>query len=221
MVRLRRLSAARRAVRIPSTSRRSGPFGPNSRPQKFAFCGNLGPHLPHLGDAERPTRASECPPMRSPTQVAALCAAVFVALAVVSKGSAAQFSRASEGRILGAMNQVRAANGLGPLRFDGKLHAAARAHSADMMRRGYFGHGAFNRRMTGFHVHASTVGENLAWGTGPYSAAKAIIQEWLASPEHRANLLRAGFTRVGVGSAVGTFVGRDGATVVTADFAGR
>jgi uncharacterized protein YkwD len=159
--------------------------------------------------------------MRSPTQVAALCAAVFVALWVVSGSSAAQFSRASESGILNAMNQVRVAAGLRPLRFDGKLHAAARAHSADMMRRGYFGHGAFGRRMSGFHVHAKTVGENLAWGTGPYSAAKAVVQEWLTSPEHRANLLRPGFSRAGVGSAVGTFVGRTGATVITADFAGR
>ena len=159
--------------------------------------------------------------MRSPTQVAALCAAVLVALWVVSGSSAAQFSRASESGILNAMNQVRVAAGLRPLSFDGKLHAAARAHSADMIRRGYFGHGAFSRRMDGFHVHAKTVGENLAWGTGPYSAAKAVVQEWLTSPEHRANLLRPGFSRVGVGSAVGTFVGRTGATVVTADFAGR
>jgi uncharacterized protein YkwD len=159
--------------------------------------------------------------MRSPTQAAALCAAIFVALWVVSGSSAAQFSRASESGILGAMNQVRVAAGLRPLRFDGRLHTAARSHSADMIRRGYFGHGAFSRRMSGFHVHAKTVGENLAWGTGAYAAAKAIVDEWLQSPEHRANLLRPGFSRVGVGSAVGTFVGRTGATVVTADFAGR
>jgi uncharacterized protein YkwD len=159
--------------------------------------------------------------MRSPTQVAALCAAFLVALWVVSGSSAAQFSRASEAGILGAMNQVRVAAGLRPLRLDGKLHAAARSHSADMIRRGYFGHGAFGRRMSGFHVHARTVGENLAWGTGSYSAAKTIVQEWLTSPEHRANLLRPGFSRAGVGAAVGTFVGRSGATVITADFAGR
>src|SRR5207247_8648177 len=100
-------------------------------------------------------------------------------------------------------------------------HTAAGAPSADMLRRGCSGHGACRRRMSGFDVHAKTVGEHLAWGTGSYSAAKAIVQEWLTSPEHRANLLRPGFTRVGVGSAVGTFVGRTGATVVTADFAGR
>ena len=77
-------------------------------------------------------------------EVAALCAAVFVALCVVSGSSAAQFSRVSESGILNAMNQVRVAAGLRPLSFDGKLHAAARAHSADMIRRGYFGHGAFS-----------------------------------------------------------------------------
>ena len=158
--------------------------------------------------------------MRSPTQVAALCAAFLVALWVVSGSSAAQFSRASEGGILNAMNQVRVAAGLRPLRFDGTLHAAARAHSADMIRRGYFGHGSFGRRLNGFGVHAPVIGENLAWGTGVYSAAKTIVQEWLASPEHRANLLRPGFRSIGVGSAVGRFAGRH-ATVVTADFAGN
>jgi uncharacterized protein YkwD len=118
------------------------------------------------------------------------------------------------------MNRVRVSNGLRPLRYGSKLRAAARAHSADMMRRGYFAHGSLGRRMNGYGVRAPVVGENLAWGTGVYGGATTIVREWLASPEHRANLLRAGFRWVGVGSAVGTFVGRSNATVVTADFAG-
>jgi uncharacterized protein YkwD len=118
------------------------------------------------------------------------------------------------------MNQVRASHSLRPLRYDDKLRAAARSHSADMIRRGYFGHGAFGRRMSAFGVRASVVGENLAWGTGVYAAPPTMVQAWVASPEHRANLLRPGFRRVGVGAAVGRFVGRSGATVVTADFAG-
>jgi uncharacterized protein YkwD len=158
--------------------------------------------------------------MRSPTQVAALCAAFLVALSLSSGASAARFSWSSESRIVTLMNRVRASHGLRPLRYDDKLRAAARSHSADMMRRGYFGHGAFSRRMNGFGVRAPVVGENLAWGTGVYAAPKTIVQEWLASPEHRANLLRGGFKRIGVGAGVGRFVGRSGATVVTADFAG-
>jgi uncharacterized protein YkwD len=120
-----------------------------------------------------------------------------------------------------AMNQVRTARGLRPLHYSAKLRAAARAHSRDMMRRGYFAHGALGRRAAAFHIDAPVVGENLAWGTGSYGTAKVIVQEWLTSPEHRANLLRPGFRWVGVGAAVGRFVGRSGAKVVTADFAGR
>ena len=157
--------------------------------------------------------------MRSPAQVAALCAAFVIALSVISGASAAVFSRTSESRIIGAMNRVRTEHGLRPLRVVERLHAAARAHSADMIRRGYFGHGAFARRMDGYGVQARVVGENLAWGSGVYSAPGTIVHEWLVSPEHRANLLRPGFSAVGVGSAIGPFAGRH-AVVVTADFAG-
>jgi uncharacterized protein YkwD len=90
-----------------------------------------------------------------------------------------------------------------------------------MVRRDYFAHGDFHGRMVSFHVRGPAAGEDLAWGSGSYSEAGAIVSEWLASPEHRANLLRPGFTRIGIGVARGAFLGYGGATVVTADFAGR
>jgi uncharacterized protein YkwD len=127
----------------------------------------------------------------------------------------------AESGLLRAVNAARIAHGLQALRPDPALTRAARAHSAEMLAHDTFAHGDFRGRMLGFHVTGPLTGENLAWGTGPYGVAKAVVQEWLASPEHRANLLRPGFARVGVGAAVGTFVGRTGATVVTADFAGR
>ena len=51
--------------------------------------------------------------------------------------------------------------------------------------------------------------------------AHAVVNAWLASPEHRANLLRPGYRTVGVGARKGTFEGYAGAVVVTTDFAGR
>ena len=48
----------------------------------------------------------------------------------------------------------------------------------------------------------------------------AIVRMWLASPSHRANLLRRGFRRIGLAAAIGAFNGHDGAVVVTADFQG-
>jgi uncharacterized protein YkwD len=123
--------------------------------------------------------------------------------------------------LLHAMNAARAAYGLRPFTLNGRLSKAAQSHSTDMLRHDYFAHGDFQGRMAAFHVAGPAAGEDLAWGSGSYGEATSIVRMWLASPEHRANLLRPGFTRLGLGIARGTFLGYGGATVVTADFAGR
>jgi uncharacterized protein YkwD len=128
---------------------------------------------------------------------------------------------AGERELLIEMNRVRAADGVPKLRVDTRLERAARAHSRDMLRRGYFAHGEFARRMTSFGARGPAIGENLGWGVGASGTAHAIVAAWLASPPHRANLLRSGFRRVGLGRLTGTFAGYGGAAVVTADFAGR
>lgn len=115
--------------------------------------------------------------------------------------------------IVRVMNSIRASNGVPPLRIGRALSRAARSHSVDMARRGYFDHGAFVTRLRRFGVRAPYVGENLASGTKPLSAA-AIVQMWIASPPHRQNLLDRSFRRVGVGIAGGS------TRLVTADFAG-
>jgi uncharacterized protein YkwD len=139
--------------------------------------------------------------------------------ALAGPASAATLSR-SEASLLREMNHTRAAYHLGSLRADATLQRAARSHSADMLRRKYFAHGDFALRMRRFHIAGSFAGENLAWGVGARAAARTIVAEWLASPDHRANLLRPGFSRVGLATLVGSFSGHAGATVVTADFAG-
>lgn len=116
--------------------------------------------------------------------------------------------------VVRVMNSVRASNGVPPLRVGRALTRAARAHSVDMARRGYFDHGAFVRRLRSFGVRAPYIGENLAAGTQPLTAAE-IVQMWVASPPHRENLLDRGFSHVGVGMAGGS------TRLVTADFAGR
>jgi uncharacterized protein YkwD len=128
---------------------------------------------------------------------------------------------AAETSILSEVNRTRAAHGLPALRVDTRLQRAARAHSVDMLRRNYFSHGAFARRLQRFGVRGARLGENLAWGYGPRAHPGAIVGSWLRSPPHRANLLRPGFRRIGLAAPRGRFAGLDGALVVTADFAGR
>jgi uncharacterized protein YkwD len=103
---------------------------------------------------------------------------------------------------------------------DGALLRAARAYSATMLRTGRFAHGAMGTRLARYGVRGPRYGENLAWASGSRAAARRIVSSWMASPSHRANLLRPGWRRIGIGALKGTFQGHAGATVVTADFAG-
>jgi uncharacterized protein YkwD len=151
--------------------------------------------------------------------VAALAAAAL-ALPAGAAASSTVSMTASEHLLLAQINYVRAAHGLHRLAYDPTLARAAEAHSVDMARRDYFAHGRFALRMLRFKVRGPFVGENLAWGTGGFGTASGIVRAWLASPEHRANLLRPGYRRIGLGELRATFLGARGAKIVTADFAG-
>ena len=154
------------------------------------------------------------------SQIRNLLTAAAVVLTLVPAASATTTLSKNERSLLAAVNDVRAAHDLRPLRVDPTLVRAARAHSAALLRKNEFTHGPFAARIARHGARGSVFGENLAWGTGSYSNARSIVRSWLGSPGHRANLLRPGWSRIGIGTRIGRFLGNDGATVVTADFAG-
>jgi uncharacterized protein YkwD len=144
---------------------------------------------------------------------------LVLAVAVPAGTAQARNLTGSEASLLNTMNAVRKSRGLAPLRIDFHLTRAARGHSADMIRRQYFAHGAVATRAVRAGACGPLFGETLAWSPG--ITAQWVVDRWLASPPHRAVMLRPGFRRVGIGIAFGTFVGHGNAGVVTADFAGR
>jgi uncharacterized protein YkwD len=150
----------------------------------------------------------------------ALATLVLVLPVTVMAATAVAGPTQADVSLLHEMNRVRAEHGLGPLVFDAHLERAAQDHSRAMLRSNVFTHGAFASRMLQYDVTGSVASENLAWGTRVRGSARGIVVAWLASPEHRANLLAPRFRRVGVGALVGAFQGFEGAHVVTADFAG-
>ncbi len=157
--------------------------------------------------------------MFSGQQLGTCFVVVFFALLLTGTvGATVQSQR--ESALVAAVNDVRAAHGLRPLAVDSRLARVARGHSVAMVRQNVFTHGAFGERIRRSGALGPRFAENLAWGTGPYAAATAIVRSWLGSPGHRANLLRPGFRRIGIGAVTGRFSGYSGATVVTADFAG-
>jgi uncharacterized protein YkwD len=109
--------------------------------------------------------------------------------------------------VLCLLNIQRTSRGLRPLRLNGRLTRAAVGHSRDMVARRYFAHvGADGSpvsriRRAGYipRVGLWTIGENLAWGTGTAASPAQIMDAWMNSPEHKANILTPGFREIGVG----------------------
>jgi uncharacterized protein YkwD len=107
------------------------------------------------------------------------------------------------------INHVRAEHSLAPLKLNPELQAAAEDHNAEMLQVNYFAHVAPDGetpveriRKTGYIVSESdgyVIGENLAWGTYQLSTPKAIVEAWVASPGHLANILESRYTETGVG----------------------
>ena len=116
-----------------------------------------------------------------------------------------------ENEILRLSNLERAKFGLAPLEMQPQLAQAARGHSEEMLRMGYFDHESptpgrqqpWDRvELTGFRPRS--VGENLYSMEGspiPLTAA-AAVRAWMDSPGHRANLLNPVYTRMGVSIVV-------------------
>lgn len=161
--------------------------------------------------------------MHFSTHIRAASVLILVVCALAPAASArgqAPALTSSERSLLAEVNGVRKSHGLRPLSVDRALLRVARGYSATMLKTNVFTHGAMGARLAASGARGPFFGENLAWGTGPYAKARHIVRSWMGSPGHRANLLRPGWTRIGLGIAKGTFQGYPGASVVTADFAG-
>lgn len=105
-----------------------------------------------------------------------------------------------ESRMLELVNAERRAAGLKPVKADNELVLVARAHSQDMLARGYFAHVSpegkdLGNRLQQARVAYLSAGENLALAPTLHSAHTGLMH----SPGHRANILRPQFGRLGIG----------------------
>jgi hypothetical protein len=118
-----------------------------------------------------------------------------------------------ERSLLCLANAVRARAGIGLLEADPRLNGAARAHSADMVARGYFSHTTPEGSDPGDRAAAAgyspSVGENIA--ASSQGTAISVFSLWRESPGHNANLLGA-YVATGLGVAPGFPSGRQGIT---------
>jgi uncharacterized protein YkwD len=103
-------------------------------------------------------------------------------------------------QVVALVNQNRAQAGCAPLRVDSKLTKAAADHSSDMARRDYFSHTTpegvtFDQRIKAAG-YAQPGAENIAAGQ---RSAEEVMNAWMNSPGHRANILNCQLSAIGVG----------------------
>ena len=109
------------------------------------------------------------------------------------------------------INRERASHHKGRLDHDGRLDRAARGHSARMVRVGCFSHecrgerGLLGRLQAVRYIVGGlsrwAYGENIAYGEASRGTPKQIVDAWMHSSGHRANILSGSFRDIGVGYA--------------------
>jgi uncharacterized YkwD family protein len=106
-----------------------------------------------------------------------------------------------EARVIELTNAERRRNGMTDLEADSPLSHVAREKSNDMQVNNYFSHtsptyGSPFDMIRDFGVSYSAAGENIAKGQ---RTAEEVVQAWMDSEGHRANILNGTFTSIGVG----------------------
>jgi uncharacterized protein YkwD len=103
--------------------------------------------------------------------------------------------------ILALVNTERSAAGCGPLAIHSALNTAAQGHADDMAANGYFSHTSQDGRSLADRISQAgysyqTAGENIARGQ---PSATEVMDAWMNSSGHRANILNCSFEDLGVG----------------------
>jgi uncharacterized protein YkwD len=172
--------------------------------------------IPSIQDKVAACRAAASDLWEVPMKKALTLALLSTALAMLllpAVSEAAVRPTAAEKKVIRLVNAERAKLGLAPVRFNAALTRAARAHSAQMAKRGILTHRSANGdtvakrlirygyKRTGYSSWSA--GENIARATaGTLSATpEGIVPLWMGSTAHRQVILTAKFRDVGVGLA--------------------
>jgi uncharacterized protein YkwD len=127
--------------------------------------------------------------------------------------------------ILCLLNAERRAQGLSSLHSNGQLRRAAKGWANRMVAARFFAHEAGSStvlsrvKRTGYVRGSWSLGENIAWGSGALATPRAIVNGWMHSPGHRANILHGQFRDIGIGIKLGApGAGLSGGATYVTDF---
>ena len=106
-----------------------------------------------------------------------------------------------EQEVIRLVNAERTKAGLSSLKYDWELARVAKYKSQDMHDKNYFSHtsptyGSPFTMLKNFGINYKSAGENIAMGQ---RSAQAVVNAWMNSEGHRANILNKNYTHIGIG----------------------
>jgi uncharacterized protein YkwD len=136
---------------------------------------------------------------------AVLTSALPTAIPPTMGAGCPEINAAYTARVIELINAERTNAGLPALIQQGQLGSAAQLHSEDMACNNFFSHTGLDGSSSADRAHrqgysSGFVGENIAAG---YSSPAEVVTGWMNSPGHKANILDAGYTEIGIGYAFG------------------
>ncbi len=128
-------------------------------------------------------------------------AAIYVGQTIMIPDTQSLFSH--EQQVFELVNKERAARGLPLFKLNAELSRVARYKSQDMINKKYFSHtsptfGSPFDMMQSFGLRFSAAGENIAYGQ---KTAAEVMNSWMNSAGHKANILSQAYTNIGIGVA--------------------
>ncbi|OGH06421.1 MAG: hypothetical protein A2W22_06470 [Candidatus Levybacteria bacterium RBG_16_35_11] len=119
-------------------------------------------------------------------------------------------------QLLALTNQKRIENGLTPLALNSQLSVAAENKASDMFSKNYWAHNSPDGKTPWDFISSAGysyayAGENLARG---FNNSDQVINAWMASPEHRQNMLSSNYKNIGFAIRPGNLTGEDTVLVV-------
>ncbi|MGH2458249.1 MAG: CAP domain-containing protein [Chloroflexota bacterium] len=127
---------------------------------------------------------------------------ILFVICLLLGGTLPAYADNSESQVFALVNARRLQNGLPPLALSGVLATAARAYASTLAGGGFFSHTGLDgstfitRDEAAGYTDWDYLEENLAGGQ---QTPEQVVAAWLASPEHRANLLSPNVREIGIG----------------------
>lgn len=164
--------------------------------------------MPHPGNDHRP-HALKHRVLFGYSVLLVLIKVLAIVAPVVLPSSSLYSSAITSQNIIDLTNQTRQNLNLGELNENAQLAQAATAKAQDMLTNQYFAHVSPEGRtpwswMVDVGYKYRYAGENLAVH---FTTAESVNDGWLASPSHRANIVNANYTEIGIGVAMGEYEG--------------